>query len=157
MMKKIADVLTADSVKVPLSGSNREEVLKELLEILSTKSIFKDKNEIYKAVVERERIMTTGVGNGIAIPHCKHDSCKDFRIALGITEEDIEFQAVDQHPVHIIFLLVGPNNSAGMHIKLLSRITRLLSKVEIRQQLLESKSPQEAFDCIIEEEQRQFG
>lgn len=155
-MKRLSEVLSPDSVKVPLSGTNREEVIKELIEILATKSVFDNKDEIYKSILERERIMTTGVGNSIAIPHCKHDSCRDFSLALGVTDEEIEFQAVDQKPVHIVFLLVGPNTSAGTHIKLLSRITRLLSQNEVREKLRNLKTAEEVHKLMLDEESKYF-
>ena len=155
-MKRLSEVLSLDCVKVPLSGINREEVIRELIEILATKSVFDNKEEIYKSILERERIMTTGVGNNIAIPHCKNDSCKDFRLALGVTDEDIEFQSVDQKPVNIIFLLVGPNTSAGTHIKLLSRITRLLSQNDVREKLKSLKSAEEVHNLMLEEENNYF-
>lgn len=155
-MKKLSEVLDFDTVKIPLEGVSRDEVIKELIEILQPKGVFEDKEEIFKAVMERERIMTTGVGNGIAIPHCKHSACSDFRLAMGISHSDIDFISVDQNPVQIVFLLVGPMNAAGMHIKILSRITRILSKEDVRDKLKSFSDAKEAFDFIIEEEDKFF-
>lgn len=155
-MKKLAEILSEETVKVSLVGSSRDEVIKELLELLDMSDNFDDKKEIFKAVLEREHIMTTGVGNGIAIPHCKHDSCKDFALALGTTHDDIEFQAVDQNPVHIVFLLVGPKNAAGMHIKILSRITRILSNPEVRDRIKNINNATELYQCLIGEEEKTF-
>lgn len=155
-MKKLADVLKKEAVKVSLVGSTRDEVIKELLELLDDGDNFPDKKQIFKAVLEREHIMTTGVGNGIAIPHCKHESCSDFALALGITTEDVEFQAVDQSPVHIIFLLVGPKSEAGMHIKILSRITRILSNADVRDRILKTNSATELYQFLIGEEEKTF-
>ena len=155
-MKKLSEVLDIDTVKIPLEGNSRDEVIKELIDVLQPKGIFEDKEEIFKAVMERERIMTTGVGNGIAIPHCKHSACSDFSLAMGITQTDIDFISVDQNPVQIVFLLVGPMNAAGMHIKILSRITRILSKEDVREKLKAYTDPKEAFEFIIEEENNFF-
>lgn len=155
-MKKLAEVLHADTVKIPLFGVSRDEIIKELIDVLEPKGIFDNKDEIFKAVMERERIMTTGVGNGIAIPHCKHEACSDFCLAMGIAQTDIDFISVDQNPVRIVFLLVGPMNAAGMHIKILSRITRILSKDEVREKLKSFTDPKEAYQFIIDEEENFF-
>lgn len=155
-MKKLSEVLDQDAVKIPLFGSSRDEVIKELIDVLSGKEIFNDKDEIFRAVMERERIMTTGVGNGIAIPHCKHSGCNDFSLAMGIAQTDIDFISVDRNPVQIVFLLVGPMNAAGMHIKILSRITRILSKEEVRTKLKSITDPTEAYKFILSEEENFF-
>jgi fructose-specific phosphotransferase system IIA component len=155
-LKKLAEILSENQVKVSLVGSSRDEVIKELLELLDDSDNFSNKKAIFKAVLEREHIMTTGVGNGIAIPHCKHDDCKEFALALGTTSEDVEFQAVDQNPVHIIFLLIGPKNEAGMHIKILSRITRILSDSEVREKILNISDPRELYHFLIGEEEKTF-
>jgi fructose-specific phosphotransferase system IIA component len=155
-MKKLAEILSEETVKVSLVGASRDEVIKELLEVLDANSPFQDKKEIFKAVLEREHIMTTGVGNGIAIPHCKHDQCEDFALALGTTHDNIEFQAVDQNPVHIVFLLVGPKSAAGMHIKILSRITRILSNPDVREKILNINNSKELYHFLIGEEEKTF-
>lgn len=155
-MKRLIDILEVDAVKIPLIGSSRDDVIKELIELFAVKNLFEDKHVVYKAVLERERIMTTGVGNGIAIPHCKHESCKNFSLAVGIADEDIDFQAVDQNPVRIIFLLIGPTNAAGMHIKILSRITRIMSVLETRERIEKIKDPRELYQLLIAEEEKTF-
>ena len=155
-MKRLIDILELDTVKIPVISSSRDDVIKELIELFAIKGLFEDKHIIYKAVIERERIMTTGVGNGIAIPHCKHDSCKDFALAVGVADEDIDFQAVDQNPVRLVFLLIGPTNAAGMHIKILSRITRIMSKVETRERIEKIKDPRELYQLLITEEEKTF-
>ncbi len=103
-------------------------------------------------MLEREKIMTTGVGNGIAIPHCKHPDSPEFSVCLGIQAKGVDFQSIDKNPVKIMFLLVGPENNPGLHIKLLSRISRLMSNEELRQQLLSCETDQEAYTLIHDEE-----
>ncbi len=88
----------------------------------------------------------------IAIPHCKHSDCPQFAVGLGIQPGGVDFNAIDKKPVKIIFLLVGPENNPGLHIKLLSRISRLMSNEELRNQLAACKNKDEAFDLIQEEE-----
>ncbi len=149
---RLTDVLNEDLVNISLTGTNRDECIKELIDKLATARTLKNSDSIFDAVLEREKIMTTGVGNGIAIPHCKHTDSPEFAVCLGIQPKGIDFQSIDKKNVNIIFLLVGPENNPGLHIKLLSRISRLMSNEELRQQLLECKSDKEAFDLIHDEE-----
>lgn len=149
---RLTDVLNEDLINISLTGTNRDECIKELIDKLATARTLKNTDSIFDAVLEREEIMTTGVGNGIAIPHCKHTDSPEFAVCLGIQSKGIDFQSIDKKNVNIIFLLVGPENNPGLHIKLLSRISRLMSNEELRQQLLECKSDKEAFDLIHDEE-----
>jgi len=149
---RLTDVLKKEFIKIPLTGKNRDDCIRELIEKLSEQNSIKNKEHIFKAVLEREKIMSTGVGNGIAIPHCKHDGSPEFNVGFGVSKRGINFAAIDKKPVKIVFLLVGPEDNPGLHIKLLSRISRLMSNEELRNQLLECKSPDQAFELIEEEE-----
>ena len=149
---KIGDALSEECIEVGLIANTREEAIQKLVNKLSVTEVFQDAETIFHAVLERERIMTTGVGNGIAIPHCKHEACNDFKVALGILEEPVDFTAIDSKPVNIIFLLVGPNSTAGNHIKLLSRISRLVNKSDTREELLELKSSKDVYEFLLEKE-----
>jgi fructose-specific phosphotransferase system IIA component len=149
---RLTDVLNENFVDISLSGTNRDECIKELIDKLVTAKTINNADSIFDAVLEREKIMTTGVGNGIAIPHCKHSDSRNFSVCLGIQRKGIDFQSIDKKDVNIIFLLVGPENNPGLHIKFLSRISRLMSNEELRQQLLECNSDKEAFDLIHDEE-----
>jgi fructose-specific phosphotransferase system IIA component len=149
---RLTDVLNENLVNISLEGANRDDCIRELIDKLAKTDTIKNADSIFDAVLERERIMTTGVGNGIAIPHCKHTDSPEFAVCLGIQPKGVDFQSIDKKSVNIIFLLVGPENNPGLHIKLLSRISRLMSNEELRQQLLECKSDQDAFHLIQDEE-----
>ncbi|MFZ0389915.1 MAG: PTS sugar transporter subunit IIA [Calditrichia bacterium] len=153
---KLVDVLKPDYIRIPLKGDDKKSVIREVINILAPYKIFDDSEKIFDAVMEREKIMTTGVGRGVAIPHCKKESCRQFAISLGIQKDGIDFQSIDNQPAHIIFLLVGPENNPGRHIRLLSRISRLISKDNLRDDLLNCSSPQEAFDLLKKEEEHFF-
>ncbi len=151
---RLTDLLPAERVRIPLEADTRDEAIHELIDVLEAQ--VNDKEAAYQAVLEREKIMTTGVGNGIAIPHCKHASCPNFAIAMGVCSDEIDFSSIDKKPVRIIFLLVGPENNPGLHIKLLSRISRLMSNEQLRARILECETPAEAHKLIREEENNFF-
>ena len=100
--------------------------------------------------------MSTGVGNGFAIPHGKTDAVADIVASFGITAEPINYQALDDKPVRLVFLLVGKENLVGPHIKLLSRISRLMNKEEFRTKLLGLQTPKEVLDSFKQEEATYF-
>ncbi len=153
---KLIDVLKPEYIKYPLENQTKVEVIQELIDLLGRQGVIPEKQAILDAVLEREKIMTTGVGNGVAIPHCKHPDCADFAIALGIHPEGVDFQSIDNQPAQIIFLLVGPEDQPGLHIRLLSRISRIISKEETRNRLLQLTNPESIYRFFKEEEAKFF-
>lgn len=153
---KLVDVLKPDYIQIPLKGQSKEEVIKELIQILSSVQYFSDHDSVFAAIMEREKIMTTGVGREVAIPHCKKKECAGFAIALGIHPEGVDFQSIDNRPVKIIFLLIGPEENPGMHIRLLSRISRIIAKESLRDKLKVTTNPEEAYRILKEEEEKYF-
>lgn len=152
----LVDVFKPDYIKIPLERNNKKDVIKELVEILSSNKAVSNPEGIIDAVFEREKIMTTGVGNGVAIPHCKHKDNHNFAIALGIHPGGVDFESIDIKPAHIIFLLIGPEDQPGTHIKLLSRISRIISKDEVREKVLSCKTSLELFNLLKQEEEKFF-
>lgn len=153
---RLTDILLAEHIVLPLKSTQRDEAIKELINLLAEKELVSDVDQAYNAVLEREKLMTTGVGNGIGIPHCKDKSCPNFAVALGIQSKGIKFESIDKKDVKIVFLLVGPENNPGMHIKLLSRISRLMSNEELRQNILKSKDTEKIQELIDDEENYYF-
>ena len=153
---KLTDILRKEYIVPKLSGNTKEECITNLIDTLAEDKVITNRERIFKSVMAREEIMTTGVGNGIAIPHCKDDATKSFAVALGITENSIDFDSIDGNPVHIIFLLIGPESQPGMHIKLLSRISRLMSKEDIRDKILTTKTAEELHQILTAEENNFF-
>lgn len=149
---KLVDILNSELIKCPLQSSNKVSVIKELLSLLSEKQSIENKENILKAILDREAIMTTGVGNGVAIPHCKIANLSNFIMALGIHKEGIDFQSLDGEPAQIIFLLVGPEDKPGTHIRLLSRVSRILSKADVRERMIKSDAADVIFQHLAEEE-----
>ncbi len=115
----------------------------------------KNLEEMRNAVHDREKIMSTGVGKGFAIPHAKTDSVNEIIAAFGRLDKPIDFQALDEQPVNLVFLLVGKESLVGPHIKLLSRISRMMNKDEFRESLANAKTAGEIYS-IFENEEKQY-
>ena len=153
---KISDILTEQLVVMGLEGSSKEEIIDAMIDLVSTSSKVIDKERVRQAILEREKIMSTGVGNGFAIPHGKTDAVSDIVAAFAVTEKPIDYQSLDEKPVRLVFLLVGKDNMVGPHIKLLSRISRLMNKEDFRKRLLELKTSREIIDVFKQEEATYF-
>ncbi len=149
---KISDILEEKLVKTNLAAQSKEEVINAMIDLVSQSPKVLDKEKVRNAIFEREKIMSTGVGNGFAIPHGKTDAVADTIAAFGVTAQPIQYQSLDEKPVRLVFLLVGKDNMVGPHIKLLSRISRLMNKEEFRNKLLETKTPKEILEVFRLEE-----
>jgi fructose-specific phosphotransferase system IIA component len=153
---KIIDILNEQVVRTNLPGTAKAEVINTLVDLAATQERVVDKEKLREAIFEREKIMSTGVGSGFAIPHAKTDAVTDIVAAFAVTAQPIDYQSLDDQPVRLIFLLVGRDNMVGPHIKLLSRISRLMNKEEFRKQLLEAASPKEILEIFKQEEATHF-
>jgi fructose-specific phosphotransferase system IIA component len=153
---KISDILTEDLVVAGLKGKSKDGIIEAMIGIVSHSPKVLDKEKVRTAIFEREKIMSTGVGNGFAIPHGKTDAVSDIVAAFAVTEEEIDYDSLDEKPVRLVFLLVGKDNLVGPHIKLLSRISRLMNKEEFRRQLLTLETPKEILDLFRQEEASYF-
>ena len=153
---KISDILTENLVATGLPGNTKNEVIDAMIDLVASSPKVTDKEKVRKAIFEREEIMSTGVGNGFAIPHGKTEAVADIVAAFAVTARPIDYQSLDEKPVRLVFLLVGKDNLVGPHIKLLSRISRLMNKEEFRKRLLDLKSPREILDAFRQEEATYF-
>jgi mannitol/fructose-specific phosphotransferase system IIA component (Ntr-type) len=132
----LSELLTEDRVRVPLGSRTKSEVLRELVEIVSRGRNGSDVDAILASVHERERRLSTGIGDGIAIPHGRTPHVDALMLAAGVADEGIDFDALDGRPVRLFFLLVGPEVASGEHVKTLSRIARLMRRDDLRAGLL---------------------
>ncbi len=153
---KITDILNEKVIVTKLPGTSKTDILNAMIELAATSDRVIDKEKMRSAILEREKIMSTGVGSGFAIPHGKTDAVQDIVAAFAITEQPIDYQSLDDQPVRIVFLLVGKDNSVGPHIKLLSRISRLMNKEEFRKKLIDAESPSEILQIFKQEESTYF-
>ena len=122
---KLSDMLSADAVRIPLHSRAKDDVLRELVTLLPIARDEDKLEKVYAAIVEREKRMSTGIGQGIAIPHGKCDVVDEMEIAFGLAPAPIEFEALDGAPVGIFFLLVSPPDMTGPHLKALAQIRRV--------------------------------
>jgi PTS system nitrogen regulatory IIA component len=150
-MTTLTNYLIPDLVRCDLASRGKNDALKELGELLAKPSQTPDSNTITKALVDREQLATTGVGDGVAIPHAKLEGLDDNRIAVGISRKGIPFDAVDDRPVNIFFALVAPISSAGDHLRILAQISRLLKDADVRARLIESGTPDKLIEIVRSE------
>ncbi len=153
---KISDILSTDVIAVNLDVADKDDAIRKVIELAAKSNKILDKEKVSKTIFEREKLVSTGVGKGFAIPHGKTDSISDVVAAFAITKEPIDFDSIDGEPVRFIFMLIGKENLLNTHIKLLSRISRLMNKDEFREKLLEAVSPDEVLSIFKEEEKNYF-
>ncbi len=153
---KITDYLKKEFVSASVKGKNKNDVIEEMLKLIGASEKVLDFDKIRRAVFEREQIMSTGVGNGFAIPHGKSDAVSDIVAGFGITERPIDYDALDDKPVRLVFILIGKENMVGSHIKLLSRVSRLMNSESFREKLLTLNTPDEIIEAFRQEEEIQF-
>jgi len=132
---KITDFLNEKAVSANLKATTKEGVIRELVELLAKAEGIKNKEALVKVLLGREALGSTGIGQGVGIPHGKMDSVKKLVAAFGICHPGVNFEALDGEPVYIFFLLVAPEDSAGPHLKGLARISRLLKDKFFRESL----------------------
>ena len=153
---KISDILSTDVIAVNMDGADKEDAIKKIIDLAAKSGKILDLDKVSQTIFEREKLVSTGVGKGFAIPHGKTDSISDVVAAFAITKDPIDFDSIDGEPVRFIFLLIGKENLLNTHIKLLSRISRLMNKDEFREKLLEAASPDEVLKIFREEEKNYF-
>ena len=149
---KISDILSPDVIEINLDAADKDDSIKKIIDISTRTGRILDLNQVTDVIFERERLVSTGVGKGFAIPHGKTDAISDIVAAFVITKNPIDFDSIDGEPVRFIFLLIGKESLLNTHIKLLSRISRLMNKEEFRDRLLEAKAKDEVLNIFREEE-----
>ena len=151
-MLKISDFLCKKAVSINLEAHDKKSAVVELLELLVKEKKVKDLQKAAQAVMDREKIGTTGVGQGIAIPHCRTDAVGELVSAFGISKQGIDFESLDGEPVHLIFLILSSPDTGGQHLRALARISRLFKDKFFRQALVDSNSIEEVIRIIEQED-----
>jgi mannitol/fructose-specific phosphotransferase system IIA component (Ntr-type) len=144
----LSELLSADRVKVPLGSRTKDDLLRELVDLAIPNSDPAARDAVLGAVRERERELSTGIGSGVAIPHGKTTCVDELVLSAGVCPVPVEFDALDGQPVQLFFLLVGPESASGAHVKALARISRLLRRESLRNDLRAARTPDEFLDVV---------
>lgn len=144
----LLDILSPESTIVDLKGESKEDIIAELVNSLPVGDAITDRDQVLQAVLDREKIMSTGIGDGIAIPHGKSAAVTELVAAMGTQRRGVDFDALDGEPAFVFFLLVSPANVSGPHIKALARISRLLKNEEFKKKLIEADSAEDIIASI---------
>jgi PTS system nitrogen regulatory IIA component len=149
---KVVDFLAPDAIIPSLSGTTKGEVLAELSASLAKLQPGVDARQLNRALQEREQLATTAIGDGIAIPHGKLDSVERLVGILGRSVLGLDCDSIDGKPTHLLFMLVAPTNSTGVHLKALARLSRLFKDASFRQKLLDAPDRDSMYRTIAEED-----
>jgi PTS system nitrogen regulatory IIA component len=150
---RLADVLKVERIRTDLSAKDKEGTLRALARMFAEGDGLVDEEVIFRAFSERERVASTGVGSGIAIPHGRVDIA-DFRVVVAISPDGVPFDSIDGEPAHIFFAVLGPLQNPADQLRMLARIARVLKDQSVRLRLLAAGSSQDALEIVVEEELR---
>jgi PTS system nitrogen regulatory IIA component len=144
----LSELLTPDRIVVPLAATDKAGVLAELTRHLVNRS-GGNFDDVLAAVLEREAVLSTGIGFGVAIPHARSAGVKVLTVVGGHTGSGVAYDGIDGEPVRLFFMIVGPEESAGLHVKILSRIARLVRVDAVRRKLTEARTPDEFHHVLL--------
>jgi fructose-specific phosphotransferase system IIA component len=147
---ELVDVLKENLVFLDFEADNKEQAIEKFIVALQETGAIKEPDALKDAIFEREKLGTTGVGGGIAMPHARSSAIKSLTVAFFRSNEGIDFKSIDDQPVHLIFVLLAPISSGGPYLKLLAKISRLLRSDDFRNSLLEAKTAAEIMEIIQE-------
>jgi mannitol/fructose-specific phosphotransferase system IIA component (Ntr-type) len=146
---RVYELLKKSNIIMQLEKTPKKEIIKGLIHHLPENEVSDVlREEIFKAIKKRESIESTGIGNGVAIPHARLDEIKDFYILLGLSRDGIDFEAIDKKTVHIVFLVLSGGQDKVLYIRVLARLARLLHNNEFRSGLLKQKTPDDVINHI---------
>jgi len=145
---KLSKFCSEDLITFSLKANNKERVLEELVELAGKSNLVKDAKELLRDVKERENLVTTGVGYGVAFPHAKTKATKGIVIAFGRSEKGIEFDAMDHKPAHLFFLIAAPEDAIGAHLNVMARLSYIMKSEENRNKMMTVTSPGELLQMI---------
>jgi len=151
---KIAEILQEQCGVADIRGKTKREIITELVEALAKARLVKDVEPVVNVVMDREKLGSTGIGNGVAVPHGKLKNINNIMCAFGRSQNGVDFDAVDRAPVHIFFLVLAPEDSASLHLKVLSRITKILRDQSLRKKIIKLTKVRELYTSILEEDEK---
>ena len=151
---RITDFVHPKAVTASLKSQDKEGIIRELVDLLIHAGVIKERDKLVKILLGREALGSTGIGQGIGIPHGKCDAVKQLTAAFGLAPQGVNFDSLDGEPAHIFFLLVAPEDEAGPHLKALAHISRLLKDKYLRDQLKAAKDEKAILKILSQEDNR---
>ena len=152
-MMKLSEIIKKDHVIGELRAKDKESVLDELAEAISQNDPYIDKNLLVKVLLEREQLGSTGIGDGVAIPHGKLPGVKKPIVSFGRSAKGLNFDSMDGQPAYLFFLLLAPENSSSIHLQVLTRIARILKSNAFRKELLKAGTEEDLYRIIIQSDE----
>ena len=150
---KLSELLKPEYIIADLKSHDKKGALEELAQVITEHEPSLSKGALLQVLLERERLGSTGIGDGIALPHGKLKELDHLCISFGRSLEGLDFDSIDEKPVYVFFLLLAPENSAGMHLKALAKISRMLKDGNFRRQLMGVKSGQEIYEMVVDKDE----
>jgi len=151
---KLSEIIHDDLIVVPLQGTDTTSILHEFSNAICEAGKFDDRNVLFDRLIERERQESTGVGNGIAIPHCKIENLKQVVLAVGYSSDGVDFKACDSKPCYFFFLVISPSGASVLHLRMLAALSRLLRSSSFISQLQKHPGREDLIALIKEEEEK---
>lgn len=154
-MVKILDLIDPQCIKLELKSRKKKELVKEMVDLLFQAGKIKEKEKVEESMMEREKKGSSGIGEGVAIPHIMSSKVSQTLMAFGQSKKGINFASIDGKPIYLVFLLVGPASDAMLHLKILAKLCRFLHNSLFKQALLKANSKEEIIQAFTEEEKRE--
>ena len=153
---RITDLIDKKSINLNLKSTNKSDVINELVELMNHSENLKNKEEYKKAILAREELSTTGIGEGIAIPHAKTTAVKKASLATGISKDGIDYEAFDGSLANLFFMIAAPDGANNTHLEVLARLSTILMDEDFREKLINASSEEEFLDLINQKEMEKF-
>jgi len=150
---KLSEIITIDKIIPELRAKDKKGVLGELAEVITSHHPGIDKGMLVKVLVEREHLGSTGIGDGVAIPHGKLNAIGRPIVSFGRSKRGLDFDSMDGQPAYLFFLLLAPENSSGVHLQVLTRIAKMLKKSAFRKELMQAETREELYQAIIQSDE----
>jgi fructose-specific phosphotransferase system IIA component len=145
---KLSKFCEESLISFDLKSKSKDQLIGELVDLTSKSKLVRDQDELHKAVLEREKLVTTGVGYGVAFPHAKTKAVRGIVVAFGRSNQGVDFEAMDKRPVHLFFLIAAPEDAIGAHLNVMARLSYIMKNEKIRGRLMNISSPKELLEII---------
>ena len=151
---KIDEILKKESVITNLVGKNKPEVIKEMTQCLKKNNMIQNDQALFETLMEREKLGSTGIGENVAIPHGKSDEVTQIIIVFARSINGVDFESLDQKPVHFVCMVIAPAHSTGQHLKVLARISRIFKNPGLREDILKAGNSASIYSILIHEDSK---